>query len=448
MKENEGRNRITGIAAVLPQCLFMLVFIVQLALDVFLAPSVDDQAVWFTWMARGVNAVSFLCFIAAAVVLVKKKKQDMSSKLFPGGKLPLVFLAGFLLLMAASTAVNGISRDVLLGMEYRNVGILALFTYAISYVCLPGSVFREKHRKTVALMFLLTSDLIAAAGLFHLLSSPVFAFAGKKGLSTVFLNGNHYAYFLSMATVLGFYMTCSEKRTEAVFSFVSFVLSFGMLLANNSAGAFIAVFSGIAIASVILSMRGVSRMRILPVVLFPLAAVVIIYILSVQAETADTAGKILAHLYRNLLEGLCDAGNIAAHNSVASSAGSNRMRLWRESMHLIFKKPLFGYGLEGTSLMLAEKTGIYNAHNELLTFAGYFGIPAAGCYLAFVLTALAGALKRASSQDFLKTGLALTALSYFLSSMFGTMMFYTYPLFMMFLGDSSAGEAEDSPDRQ
>lgn len=426
-------KRSEKILVALPGILFMLSFVLILLFDLALKPDIETQADVFTAMVRIINAFAFI--LSVIVFIRKGRKAPVMENL---KKRPwILFFSGFLALTAVSTLINGVNRDALLGIEYRNVGVPSFFAYIIGYLFLSSFALDERRKKAAAYVFVLGSDLIALASLWHVFIRPIAAFQGKKALSAVFLNGNHYGYFIVTALLVCFMLTVMEKSfLRGIFAFASFVLESAVLIINNSMGCFIAAFAGIVFAGIVLAVKGLLNRRYFILLLCPPALLAGGYFLMDAGFYAPAIEKALTALYRNLLELSADLGNILSSNALAASSGSNRMKLWKEALELILKKPLFGYGCEGTSELLGSRFGIYNAHNELLTVAGYFGIISAVLYLAGITGALVTGAGNISEDTPASAGFLLAAFGYLISSMFGTTMFYTLPLLFLFLGYS------------
>ena len=102
---------------------------------------------------------------------------------------------------------------------------------------------------------------------------------------------------------------------------------------------------------------------------------------------------------------------------------------------------MWGYGCEGIADMMKGYTLTSSPHNEPLTYAAFFGIPAALLYCAAVLTSVIKGLKTNQCDDACRTA-AFAALGYFVSSIFGVAMFYTAPFLFIFLGLSSGNSKQ------
>ena len=162
---------------------------------------------------------------------------------------------------------------------------------------------------------------------------------------------------------------------------------------------------------------------------------VLVLVLLFAAGAAATLS--ISSNFRNDLVRVFDESSEIASGTNNIYAGNGRWGLWQFTLIYISEKPLFGFGCDGITERLYELTKIPNPHNELLTYAAYFGIPAAILYSSGVLVKMFRTLK-ASDLLSVNTIAAFAALGYFVSSMFGVAMFYTTPLFFVMLGLSSA----------
>lgn len=150
------------------------------------------------------------------------------------------------------------------------------------------------------------------------------------------------------------------------------------------------------------------------------------------------AGFALMPEFRSEFEQLSkDAASILS-GSAKGSEGHNRIKLWTRTCKYISEKPLLGYGCEGISERLYIATGISNPHNEILTYAAYFGIPAAAAYVTAVLSVIIYWIRH---LELLETGqriAGMTAAGYFIASLTGVSMFYLAPMFFVLLGMASS----------
>jgi O-antigen ligase len=143
-----------------------------------------------------------------------------------------------------------------------------------------------------------------------------------------------------------------------------------------------------------------------------------------------------------------DLLSIISGSDNAGGAGSGRWGLWVITADRISDRPWLGWGAEGICDGLLEPGNTERSHCEPLMYAAYFGIPAMVCYLAGVFATFVGAWRRRRTIDPTSVACACAAFSYFVSSCFGNMYFYTTPFFFILLGMAlcrleSKGDATD-----
>ena len=113
-------------------------------------------------------------------------------------------------------------------------------------------------------------------------------------------------------------------------------------------------------------------------------------------------------------------------------AGNGRWGIWQYVASYIADYPWWGYGCEGIAEIMKDYTLTTNPHNEPLTYAAFFGIPAAVFYCAGVIAAVIKGLRAKESKACMIASFG--AMAYFLSSLFGVAMFYTAPYLFILMG--------------
>lgn len=372
-------------------------------------------------------------------------------------------MGAFIICIILSTAVNGLNVKAIHGVAFRDIGIFHIFVFILIFLGASSCIKSLPLRRAMLILYAVTADLIAIAVLFDRFVQPIAAFDKKKDISAIFFNGNHYGYFLVMAILIsiGLALCFSDIRIR-ITGAVSAALNSEILIMNGSSGCLIAVITALLIGLLIPAMsnttataakqpdtsikkhsntsaekhsdapseRHLDKRHILSVL------VGIMFIFIVLAASTGMF-KEIADSITAIVSGSADA----------SSAGHNRWLLWTETFGYVMERPLLGYGCEGLSDILMDSLGRANPHNEILSYASQFGIPAALFYTAGVVLMLftsARALITDNNSPTYGTHLPafLAALGYFISSFFGVPMFYTLPFFFIFLGMSLPESAE------
>ena len=143
-------------------------------------------------------------------------------------------------------------------------------------------------------------------------------------------------------------------------------------------------------------------------------------------------------IFSNLFTFSKDVATITSSSSTeatAKSAGTGRWELWVYTVEFIKEKPLFGWGLEGTTKQLGELVGHTDRpHNEYLQYAAFFGIPASIAYICGVFSVFLNGLKHKYELDIYTITALIASFGYLVSAAFGNTMYYTSPAFFILLG--------------
>lgn len=396
-----------------PALLYCCVIFVMLLLDAVLPSMSDTQYMLFPLLMRIVELISIPC---AAFCFIRGLNKD---SLRPDAVSVLFML--FALWIALSTLVNGITRDAVFGVPYRYVGVLDLYVFMGAYMFCSRRMQGERSRDSVLLCYMLVADLVAAVFLLDLRFGFIAAFHGKREPAGMFFHGNHYGYFLAVAVMISAGCFLLEKRKKRVLrGACSLALNLLAMAVNRTIGSLLAV--GIAMLILIVSeeLRSKGKARkpwVLTALFAGIVAMGFILLPSFRRDIAELAGEF--------------AVIVSGTNDIY--AGNGRWGIWQYTIRFIAGRPLLGYGCEGISGVLREYTLTGSPHNEVLTYAVFFGIPAAIIYVLGCAAAVIRGIK-SSSEDPSARIAAFAAMGYFVSSIFGLAMFYTTPFFFALLG--------------
>lgn len=271
---------------------------------------------------------------------------------------------------------------------------------------------------------MLLSDLTDTAFLFNCFTGSIAAFNNKLEPSAIFFHGNHYGYFLVMAVAVSAGYFIHSKGKDAAFGAVSLVMNLASLALNRSMGSIMAAGAVLLVMTVISAvLKGTERRRAVimmgAIILGAAAAIVIIRPL--REDLIQTAGEFVQVL--------------SGDNNIY--AGNGRWGIWQYVAEYVADYPWWGYGCEGIAEIMKSYTLTTSPHNEPLTYAAFFGIPAAVFYCAGVITCIVKGLKNSGNLPENRIA-AYAAMGYFISSLFGLAVFYTAPFMFVFLGLSSA----------
>ena len=417
MKEQKQTD-IEGVAnfvSAIPGFLLCAVTAAMLLLDIFIPEMSEAQYKIYPLLIRITLAISIICAGSMWKFSLNNESDDYLRHL----DIAWILLTLFILCMIISTCANGFSKDALLGVRYRYLGVIDFALLIIGYMYCSRRIGSEILKRALLFTYLGVADLIALFFLIDWKTGGCFsAFQNKNEPAAVFFHGNHYGYYIVMASAVAVGFFLHGIRQEAVISAGSLVLQLAALAVNRSLGCILAV-SGVVFVSVLWSLikRNGSSHRAgllagafvflgaLAIVLIPLLRIELLYLLSEIPEVINGTAR--------------------------DYAGHGRWGLWQLTVQLIRERPITGYGCEGISEILYSRTGVANPHCEVLTIAAFFGIPAAVFYTAGIILFVLRGLK---SDCRMSRTAAYAAMGYFISSMFGVAMFYTVPFFWVFIG--------------
>ena len=412
-KKTEKRAFSAGCLTLMPGVLMCSMILLVLILDLFMPDMADTQYEVFPDIFMVTDHLAAACMVLFVIASAKKKTLKFDRSFAP--------FAAFALLIIISTCANGLTRQAVEGIPFRYIGIFNMFAFMLAYMWLSGQSVTESLRTKVLLLYLLAADLVGISALADLYVIRIPAYHAKKELSAVFFNGNHYGYFLLMAVLIGAGLYVYGEGKGKVFGAASAALNAVLLALNHSMGSILAVVIVTAGMSACVLIYDKDRAKRLAVLILSMAACL-------------AAALVFSHAVRNEFISLGTDMAALLNGSRDSTIGHNRLLLWKLTAEYIRERPLLGYGCEGIAFSLFDATGRSNPHSEVLTYAAYYGIPAALCYLAGIAVFFTRYFKNRKSAEISSRIACMAAAGYFVSSLTGVAMFYTAPFFFIFLG--------------
>lgn len=225
--------------------------------------------------------------------------------------------------------------------------------------------------------------VLAVAGLMIIVSGRVFlkAMAGREGLQFGLI-GNPNDYAAHLILVLGFvaFLVISPgtwfglRSVARAAGVLGIAYALYLILSTGSRGALLAL----AVASLYLFLRSSMGVRVVLVVVLPLAAI---------AFAAAVPRPVLMRLLSFSIE-----DQVPAELSEARESAISRQHLLEESLKLSFLHPLFGVGpgqfgdYEGSAAKERHQRGDWlNTHNSFTQISSECGLPALFLYLGAVI---------------------------------------------------------------
>ncbi len=305
----------------------------------------------------------------------------------------------------------------------RFEGFLTFFFYAVMFYSAKEHMLLTK--KNIQ-FFLCTQAFVAVYAItqFFKIDPLVEYLHYTKGSYATIGNQNFLASWtlLMLVIAVGFYMKY-RKGIYLIFP----ILFFGALLASNTRGAWIALFT-VGVASLyFLRFTEVRRHHITVLISFLLVFLTMNFLSEskIQQRTKTIKSEL---------------------NINNEWAGSGRALIWRMSLDIIEEHPFFGAGPENLKEALRQtknkRSKVYGkltghtvdkSHNELLHIAAVSGLPALFAYLIFLILIF----KQNTRNIFrlsARSVIAFAVLAYLIQSLFNISVIAVAPLFWVLLG--------------
>jgi O-antigen ligase len=319
---------------------------------------------------------------------------------------PVVAAAAVLLLIAVATALTAPSR----------IGAIVLTTYwivhalfALAMAHLAGRLF-EPSDLVRALMA--GFAVFAAAFFAYLAAIPDWrAFDWKYGFMA-FSHVRHAGYYLGAMAALGLgAMAVAGRNGERLAALLLASLAFGMALWTGSRGAALAVVGSLVVG----------------IVLFPAFRAVRAWGAALAGMAAAVAVVWIAPAAPSTMMGLTHA----VQQTTSGDVTTGRTTIWKNVIHAIERRPVFGYG-EGQMSTVAPTWTLAQPHNSILQFALSWGLVGLLCaaVLAIAFAARAIPTARREGGALVPAFMAMTAIA--ILSLYDASLYYALPQSIFF----------------
>ncbi len=410
--------------AFVPVFMFMFLPIYQF-INNFLFPSF-----YYSGFMDAVKSINKTALIMGIVFLLFFIGKTICSENKPDFKnivkenIPALLFVPVLLMMIASTIANGITEYTINGEPYRNESLLTFFLYFCFYYFCTSKIRSQKLKSILLYTVIISGAVLAIFELINYYITPVPAYEYSITSATIYYNINHYAYFLTIITLLSSVMFIKEKNIPLkIINIITFITNSVVLIINNTFGCYLACLVALIFSCIVLSIaeKKLNKMALLMLTVF----VCISLVMSIWFNTVFT----------NMISLFVDISKIVQNADGVEYAGTSRWGLWTLTIEYIMQKPILGFGIEGIGEQLYSSEFLNDRpHNEFLQYAVFFGIPAALFYISGVFSIYLKALKNKSRLDTIEKASLIAGFAYLFSSLFGNTMFYTAPYLFILLG--------------
>ncbi len=340
------------------------------------------------------------------------------------------------------TVIRGANEYDLTGHPYTHESIYFYILYPIAYFFCGMLIDKEKMKRILLYALIFTAFPLHILELMNQWGLPIRYFI-KNGVTLVFHQFNHYGYYI-MITLLtsAFLFVYEKKRWLKIFDLISLCVCTMILVVNDTFGAHLASFGAMFLFLIYMlvttkkkRVKGEKREKIS----FKRAVTKIkeggtwhsaVFILAVFLGITLAMSFKYSNVISSAVRTVGDVGDVIVNPGESGKAGTGRWSLWKGYAKGIAEKPLTGWGVEG--LLNTRKVG--TPHNELLQYAGFFGIPTMLLYAAAVLLTLWRVIRNQKQMSRTTMVCFFVSLGYLASSMFGVAIYYTTPFLYIFLG--------------
>lgn len=354
-------------------------------------------------------------------------------------KIILISFALFILWAIISTFFALNTSAALTDIGHRGEGLYMYFVYAIIFI----GAYNIKQDKQIDIILHILIGLTIFVSIFAIIDCYILKYSIHNfgyTMATPWRNPNHQGYFYSIAIpIMAGIFLLTKKNYLQILSIISFALGNFVMVINNSFGSQLAIF----ITFVLFIIFSLIKFKKISFNIFVLIATYIIF------NSFGTLAQIFTlssdeNIFTNFVDFFKDLYSVILSilgvnmSEDINKAGTNRWGLWQECFEIMGKSitfALFGIGINCQPIYNPSR-GLQDSrpHNELLQFSSTMGIPSGIFYLTAIVTIIVKFLRNfreVSDHAFI---LAFGVLGYFISSLFGVTIPYTFIYYVILLG--------------
>lgn len=368
--------------------------------------------------------VVVIAWVVIAIRLMRKYRNGEHPKLF----IPLAIFGFLALWMYLCQEINGFTSYAYVGDFYRNESLFTFMLYICGYFLLGAILKSNRLRWAAVLSFLAGSLIMGVLVLIDFFVKELRIFWDSEGMAAIFSQYNHYGYYLLVGILLSgiIFVIRDVKLPIRIFCAIVYVTDNVILILNDTFGCYLAAIAALVFGAIVIIAirRNKGECIRMAAVILAFVAITCVMRMFNYSSTQDMA---------NLVS---DIKEHADTNEYSSNTGTRRWILWKHTVQYISERPIFGWGVEGTSQRLESEPDTENdrPHNEYLQWAAFFGIPGALLYIAGLCVAMFGMFPQIKKTDPVSIACFVASAGYIASAFIGNTMYYTAPFFFIVLG--------------
>ena len=383
--------------------------------------------------------VLLLCSLILLVLTLLNYKKFYLDKI---DILMIVFLG----LVVISTILSSRIKTSIIGEYNRYDGMLTFFSYILIFLTTKKFFKKEyivKYSYTMYVVILLICVFAICQYYITTINYPTLLSLNKySGSSGTFGNSNFLGSFVSICLpiTISIYLITGKLKDLVLSNLV-----FGAMLvciARSSWVAFIVYFLITVIYLLYKRKKEYFKRFLLIIITFACAFAIL----------SNTGKELIIKKNKKMVTEIKQATT----TGVTEKMGSSRIAIWKMTVKLISRNPIFGVGTDNLKyglyedkdilynelykFILSTKTVVDKAHNEYLHIAVTIGIPALLVYLIFLAIICFKNLKL-SLKDNARFVVLLSIISYLVQAFFNISTIGVAPIFWLLLGLISNDEA-------
>ena len=311
------------------------------------------------------------------------------------------------------------------GSNYLSEGFICYLAY--TGIFFNGLISKNKgYLQNILIYFVFTVSFISVITLISYYFNLNFNFI--RNFTSIFMNENHYAYYLTMGLICNvcMFLFCNKKDISILY-LILYIINCHTLILNNTLGCFLAFLCTLFLIFIYLVIIKKNLLKYF-VIIFTLVILCFINKKIIFTNFLGLSNDVV------LIE-----NSISKNENIEKlyGAGTNRMGLWLVGLEFIKEKPIFGYGVDNLldQYIRINKTEITSRpHNEYIQISATIGIPGLIYYLLFLLLLFLKVIFSIKKISYLEITVIFVSITYLISAFFGVSTFNATPYLYLFLG--------------
>lgn len=373
-----------------------------------------------------ISVVTLIIFIFETIV-----KKISIFEFIKKHKSILILITGFIFLTISCLLADDLKLS-LIGNSFRFGGLLSFLFYGV--LAILGYKLDEKNRNIFFRSLIYMSAFISILSLIKNDFTKQFLYVENAG---IFTNINHFSTFLCYVLIVNIFVFYNDKnKWIAIFDFICFIISTGMLIINTSFACYLTIMF-IIILTVVFAIKNKKIFKFLAMAGIFLTISIsgawmlikgnftelfedLEFIKKYQTEYANGTKEQKEYFFESCLQYI----------------GSYRGEMWRYGIEMIKEKPILGYGLENFSDDYKNyplESGEDLPHNLIIFLWLSGGIFTLLAYLIAIILLLWKNRKCFYTNNS-NTIIWFLIIAHLMQSMFNNTLFYTTSLYAILFG--------------